>query len=51
MLTRKIGFSLFDNQFELSDLASADLLGIDPQAGEAIGEQVKQIIQDVAHLF
>ncbi len=51
MLTRKIGFSLFDADFEFVDLVAADSLGIDPEAADAISEEIKQIIQDVAHLF
>ena len=51
MLCRTIGYSLFDDDVELDELDSAKILEIDGQTLEQIGEDVKRIIQDVAHLF
>lgn len=51
MLTRTIGYSLFDDTVELSELDSTQLLEIDPQKLDEIGAEVRLIIQDVAHLF
>jgi putative nucleotidyltransferase with HDIG domain len=51
MLTRKIGFSLFDGDFDLIELDAIRILKLDPKAIEEIGENIKQIISDVAHLF
>jgi len=51
MLTRKIGFSLFDNDINFAELDSVQILQINPEKVEDIGENVKEIISDVAHLF
>lgn len=51
MLTRKIGFSLIEDEIEISELDSAKILKMEPETIDSIGEEVKQIIQSVAHLF
>lgn len=51
MLTRNIGYSLFDDEVELSELDSAKFLEIEPEKLEEIGAKIKVIIQDVGHLF
>jgi HD-like signal output (HDOD) protein len=51
MLTRNIGFSLFTDAVELSELESAKLLEIDSQKLDEIGAEIRLIVQDVAHLF
>jgi putative nucleotidyltransferase with HDIG domain len=51
MLTRTIGYSLFEEQVDFSELDSAKFLQMDPGSLGQIGEEVKGIIQDVAHLF
>ena len=51
MLTRTIGYSLFNDAVDLSELESAKLLEINPQKLDEIGAEIRLIIQDVAHLF
>lgn len=51
MLTRTIGYSLFDDEVDFSELDSAKFLEIDSQKLEEIGAEIRLIIQDVAHLF
>ncbi|CAB1071870.1 hypothetical protein D1AOALGA4SA_1365 [Olavius algarvensis Delta 1 endosymbiont] len=51
MLTRKIGFSLFDDDIDFAELDSVQILQMSPEKVEDIGENVKEIISDVAHLF
>ena len=51
LLTRKIGFSLFEEELDYAQLESAQILKMDPATIEDIGEKIKQIISDVAHLF
>ncbi len=51
MVTRQIGFSLFEGEIDFAEVPSARLLNLDPEAVEAIGKEIKQVIQDVAHLF
>lgn len=51
MLTRRLGFSLFEDDVDFARLQSAQILKIAPETVESIGEELKQIIQDVAHLF
>lgn len=51
MLTRNMGYSLFDEEVDLSELDSAKFLEIEPEKLEEIGAEIKLIIQDVAHLF
>ncbi|MGD8524069.1 MAG: HDOD domain-containing protein, partial [Desulfobacterales bacterium] len=47
MLTRNIGYSLFDNEIDIAELDSAKLLEIDADALENIGEEIKKIIRDL----
>jgi len=51
MLTRQIGFSLFEEEVDFAELQSATILKLEPEKMEGIGEEVKNIISDVAHLF
>ena len=51
MLTRHLGFSLFEDEVDFAELQSSQLLKIAPETIESIGEELKQIILDVAHLF
>ena len=51
MLTRTIGYSLFDDEVDFKELDSAKFLEMDPDTLVGIGEEIKKIIQDVAHLF
>jgi len=51
MLTRTIGYSLIEDDVDLSELDSAKFLEIEPEKLEEIGAEIKLIIQDVAHLF
>ena len=51
MLTRRIGFSLFEYEGDFAELQSAQILKIAPETIENIGEELKQILQHVAHLF
>ena len=50
-LTRKIGYSLFDNDIELSGLESANLLELDSDTLENIGEETIKIMHETAHAF
>ena len=51
MLTRQIGYSLFEEEVDFTELQSATILKMEPEQMEGIGEEVKDIISDVAHLF
>jgi len=51
MLTRTLGFSLFEDEVDFAELQSAQILKIAPETIESIGEELKQILKDVAHLF
>lgn len=51
MLTRTIDYSLFDDDVDFTELDSAKFLELDPDTLSGIGEEIKKIIQDVAHLF
>ena len=51
MLTRTIGYSLFEDDVDFNELDSAKFLEIEPPVLSGIGEEVKTIIRDVAHLF
>jgi putative nucleotidyltransferase with HDIG domain len=51
MLTRRLGFSLFEDDVDFAQLQSAQILKITPETVESIGEELKRTIQDVAHLF
>jgi putative nucleotidyltransferase with HDIG domain len=50
MLTRNIGFSLLE-EIDLAEIQSAKILKLETEKIEAIGEEVKSIMSDVAHLF
>ena len=50
-LTRKIGLSLFDGDFEIEEVESAALLKLDAETLEGVTEEVKEVVSDVAHLF
>jgi putative nucleotidyltransferase with HDIG domain len=53
LLTRKIGYSSFDNESdsELAELESVKLLEIDSNSLDRIGEEIKIIIQELINLF
>jgi putative nucleotidyltransferase with HDIG domain len=51
MLTRAIGYSLFDDEVDFNELDVVRFLEINPDNLSKIGEEVKKVIQDVAHLF
>ena len=51
MLTRKLGFSLFDDEVDFAELRSAQILEIAPETIESIGAELKQILKEVAPLF
>lgn len=51
MLTRTIGFSLFDEKVDFNALDCVGLLEINPEKLSGIGEEVEKVIRDVAHLF
>ena len=51
MLTRQIGFSLFEEEVNFAEIPSAQILKLKPEQIEGIGAEVKTIISDVAHLF
>jgi hypothetical protein len=51
MLTRKIGFSLLNEEIDFAELDSVKILEMKPESLEDIGENIKEIISDVAHLF
>jgi HD-GYP domain-containing protein (c-di-GMP phosphodiesterase class II) len=51
MLVRTIGYSLFEDDVDFNELDSAKFLQMDAAALGQIGDEVKSIIQDVAHLF
>ena len=51
MLTRQIGFSLFEEEVDFAEVQSATILKLEPEQMEGIGEEVKTILSDVAHLF
>jgi len=51
MLSRTIGYSLFKNEVDFNELDSAKFLQMDSVTLNQIGDEVKNIIQDVAHLF
>jgi len=51
LITRKIGYSLFEDEIDYAGLESAQILKMEPEAIEDVGEKTKQIISDVAHLF
>lgn len=51
LLSRQIGFSLFEDKIDFAEVQSARILKLEPAKIEAIGEEVKGIMSDVAHLF
>jgi len=51
MLTRRIGLSLFEESIDFAELQSANILKLESETIEGLGEEVKSIISDVAHLF
>jgi putative nucleotidyltransferase with HDIG domain len=51
LITRKIGYSLFEDEIDYAEFESAQILKMEPEAIEDVGEKTKQIISDVAHLF
>ena len=51
ILSRHIGFSMFESEIDFAEVQSARILKLDPDKIEAIGEEVKGIMSDVAHLF
>ncbi len=51
MLSRTIGLSLFDEEVDYNELDSAKFLEIEQKTLNQIGEEIKNIVQDVAHLF
>jgi HD-GYP domain-containing protein (c-di-GMP phosphodiesterase class II) len=51
IITRQIGFSLTDDETDAAETESAKILNMEPEAIEGIGQGIKKIIQDVAHLF
>jgi putative nucleotidyltransferase with HDIG domain len=51
IVTRQIGFSLVEEEIVAADSESAQILGIEPDTIESIGQDIKMIIHDVAHLF
>ena len=51
ILTRTIGYSLFDEKVGFNEVDSAQFLEIDEEVLAGIGEEIKTIISDVAHLF
>ena len=51
MLTRRIGYSLFEEEVDFAEVQSAKILKLEPEQIEGLGEEVKTIISDVAHLF
>jgi HD-like signal output (HDOD) protein/CheY-like chemotaxis protein len=50
-LSRKIGYSLHDDDFELSDIESGKLLGIDPSQLDLIAEEVKTMMQKTSDTY
>lgn len=51
IITRLTGFSLNEDETDAAEIESAKILNIEPKAIEDIGQDIKAIIQDVAHLF
>jgi HD-like signal output (HDOD) protein len=51
MLTRRIGFSLMEDETDLSTLEAARILKLNAALIDQVGNEVQQIIQSVAHLF
>jgi len=51
MLTGKIGFSLLEDEIDIAEHGSTQILKLKPENVAGIGEEVKTIIADVAHLF
>ncbi len=51
LLTRKTGYSFFDDESELAELDSAKLLELDPTAFNSISEEVKTIVDDLKNVL
>ena len=52
MMTRTLGFSLYtDDNLDFAELDVVKFLKIDPDSIAPMGDEVKQIISEVAHLF
>lgn len=52
MLTRTLGYSLYsEKDLDFAELPSVQFLKLDPETLPEIGEEVKQIVSEVAHLF
>ena len=51
ILSRHIGFSMFEEEIDFAEVQSAQILKLEHDKVDAIGEEVKGIMSDVAHLF
>ena len=51
LLTRKTGYCFFDDEKDLGELDSANLLEIDPKAFDPISEEVKSIVDELKHVI
>jgi len=50
-IAHQIGYGLFDDEIELSNLESTKLLEIDPDELDTIVEETKKIMQNTGHLY
>jgi putative nucleotidyltransferase with HDIG domain len=51
MLTRKTGYSFFDDENDLAELDSSKLLEIDPKVFDRISEEVKTIVDELKNVI
>jgi putative nucleotidyltransferase with HDIG domain len=51
LLTRKTGYSFFDDEIDLAELNSAKILEIDPKAFDGISEEVKTIVDELKNII
>jgi hypothetical protein len=51
LLTRKTGYSFFDDENDLAEHDSAKLLEINPKAFDSISEEVKAIVDDLKNVL
>jgi putative nucleotidyltransferase with HDIG domain len=51
LLTRKTGYSFFDDENDLAELDSAKLLEIDPKVFDSISEEVKTIVDELKNII
>jgi putative nucleotidyltransferase with HDIG domain len=51
LLSRKTGYSFFDDENDLAELDSAKLLEIDPKAFDRISEEVKAIVDELKNVI